>query len=456
MALRDIFIRTKNTISSTKYAPSLFLSDDIENKMKESGHGKVPIVEVKFPKDLGEQHPFDYTITEGLYKEFGPVTGIIDKFIDFVVGPGFFVESEDERAKQIIEDFMRDINFDTLLRAWLKEALVKGIGYLELGGKKDEAPQGIKVLNPNHMYIQRDDFGVIKHYNQFIGKMGQFTDEKVMKFEPFQIAHLSLNKIGDSEYGMGVIYPAVTFINRLIGNQKEMQTLLRRKANSPIHVKIGGKDGKNMPTPEDVDAFGQKLEWMNNKHEWATDSLVEMKVLDFGDIGDKFSFFLEHDLDMIFFTVQVPEVLMGRSVNLAVAPVQMDAFERRTQSMQSEMEKVIEQDIFKRVLNANGLDAHVEFQWGQPSNTEKKERLVIINNFLKVDNISFKFISMLEMEAAKLLGFNVKELESEQEEREREEGRQQPIVPGQNQQNVELGVTETIYEGEIISKKNDY
>jgi hypothetical protein len=37
----------------------------------------------------------------------------------------------------------------------------------------------------------------------------------------------------------------------------------------------------------------------------------------------------------------------------------MEAFQRRIQSIQAELEKVIEGQIFKRVLNANGLDVHV-------------------------------------------------------------------------------------------------
>src|SRR3990167_1109294 len=175
MALKDLF--TRKVSDTNVYIPSIFGSDivDIQEKFK----GTVPIIEIKFPKELGEQHPFDFKITEGLYKQFGPVTGIIDKFVDFIVGPGFFVTAEDERAQKITEDFMRDTNFDTLLRAWLKEALVKGTGFLEIGGTKDDTPTDMRVLNANSMYIVRDDSGVLKGYNQFIGNLESFKDDKV-------------------------------------------------------------------------------------------------------------------------------------------------------------------------------------------------------------------------------------------------------------------------------------
>ncbi len=449
MAFKDFIPKFK----SNSYIPSFFVSSTggFTNFLKEQFKGDVPQVEVKFPKDLGEEHPFDYALSEGLYKEFGPVTGIIDKYIDYVVGPGFFIEAEDERAKQIIEDFMRDVNFDTLLRAWLKEALIKGIGYLEIAGKKDEVPTDMKVLNASWMYIQRDEKGKIKKYNQFIGKFGDFKLDKITPFEPWEIAQLSINKVGDSEYGIGIVYPAATAINALIGDGKEMHTLLHRKANAPIHVKMGKPDGTMLPTPEDVDNFGKKLEFMNNKHEWATDALVEMKVLDFGKVSEQFQWVLEHDLDMMFFTFQVPEVLMGRSVNLATAPVQMDAWERRVQSIQAETEKIIENQIFKRVLQANGLDVHVEFSWGQKSDIKKMERLDRVTNLLKLDNISFEFAKMLEIDAARQLDFKESDLETLDEEREREEEEKiQPPVPGSNQQHFHSDIEEQTYEGELI------
>ena len=42
--------------------------------------------------------------------------------------------------------------------------------------------------------------------------------------------------------------------------------------------------------------------------------------------------------------------------------------------MQGEDKKVVEEKIFRRILQAQGLDFHVELVWGRPSNSEKNER----------------------------------------------------------------------------------
>ena len=408
--------------------------------------GQVENKTVTFPNMLGEEHPFDFRITEGVFKKFGFANGVINKYVDFIVGPGHYVTSEDERATQLIEDWMRDVNFDTLLRDWIKEALTKN-GFLELGGKPDETVKGAKVLDAKYMYVDRDNKGVVTKYNQYKGGFDKFAKEKVIPFEPHQVAHLALNNIGDMAYGMGIVYPALNIINNLLQNERDLHMLMSRKANAPYHVKMGGVVGGKYfkPNPTTVASFGKDLEWLNNKHEWVTDGLTEIKVIDFGNIGEKFNEVLKYDTEMLLYAFQVPSVLMGTAnINEGIAKVQMDAFERRVGSLQAEIEKVIEGKIFKRILNANGLDVHVEIVWGRPSNTERYLRLTNILPLMTSNTTSDTMTRMLEKEAIKILEMDEDEFDEsvkaedvekkaiEDEERKREEARPNPIVPGQN------------------------
>ncbi|KKK63707.1 hypothetical protein LCGC14_2991580, partial [marine sediment metagenome] len=203
-------------------------------------------------------------------------------------------------------------------------------------------------------------------------------------------------------------------------------------------MKMGGVFGGKLykPKPADVTAMGKKLEWLHNKHEWAIDGLTDIKALNFGDIGEKFDTVLNHDIQMLFYTFQVPAVLMGAAkIPEGLARVQLDAFERRIQSIQAEVEKVIEQHIFRRVLQANGLDVHVEFEWGRPSSMETYERLAKVSEILKSPMTSGALKQLLEDQVVQLLNLPEDEYEAlkqtEEEERRREEERPQPIVPGQ-------------------------
>ncbi len=308
---------------------------------------------------------------------------------------------------------MQDVNFDTILRAWIKEGLIKGNGFLEIGGSENDSPQGVKVLDAKWMYVKRDEYGVIQSYNQYTGGFKRFDKTKMIDFKPYQIAHIPFNKVGDGVYGLGVISPALNTINNLLQNEKDLHMLMSRKANAPYDVTMGKVVGGKYIKPKKaaIEDMAKKLEWLHNKHEWAHDGLTEIKALNFGDVGEKFESVLKYDTDMLFFTFQIPEVLMGRSVNLATAPVQMDAFERRITSIQAEVEKVIEQNLFKRILLANGIDEHVEFEWGRPSSREKYERLSKISELLKLPFISSYLVKFIEKDVVRILDYNENEFE---------------------------------------------
>ena len=440
MAFWNKKVSEKGSVVNLDYKPSL--SDDFL-KLSEQFKGEVEKKDVKFPQELGEEHPFDFKLTEGLYQKYGLVSAIVDKYVDFVVGPGFYITCDDERAKTIIEEFMKDVNFDSLLRAWCKEALKKGNGFFEIGGSKEKGVEGLKVLNANYMYVLRDKKGKVLGYRQYKGAFDKFSKEKVIDFNVDNVAHVGFNINGDCAYGLGIIFPAMKLIDDLLQNTKDMHQIYNRKANSPLHAKLGKVEGdtKIIPKPEDVAAFGTKMETMSNKTDWATDPLVDLSVVDFGNIGEKFSSVLEYDLDMLVYAFQMPFVLLGKAnIPEGIAKVQMEAFQRRIQSIQAELEKIIEEKIFKRILRANGLDVHVEFEWGTPSVMEVEGRLALISELVKSPTTGMAMRNILEEELINLLKLDKDEFEKlkleqekqEEEERKRLEAQPQPLVPGQN------------------------
>ncbi len=425
------------------YKPSISFDNKYVNTLTEQFHGEVEQNNIKFPEKLGEEHPFNFKTLERLYEKFGFFTAVVDKYVDFVVGPGFFVESDDARATEIIETFMKDVNFDTILRAWTKEMLIKGNGFLEIGGSKKEGIKGLKVLDAEYMYVDRDKKGKIKGYNQYKGAFNKFDKEKVIPFKPDQIAFSPFNIVGDKAYGLGIGYPAMKLVDNWLSMNSSEHKIMDRKANAPLHATLGiiQGDTKIIPKPEDVQALGKDIENLSNKTEWVTDPLVNFKVVDFPNFGEKFSLTKEGDLEMMIYAFQIPAVILGKA-NIAegLAKVQMEAFQRRIQSIQAELEKIIENQIFDRVLKANGLDVDVEFVWGTPSIMEVEGRMTLISEMIKSPMINPAIKSMLEDEMINLLKFDKDEWEKlkleqqakVEEERKRLEAQPQPIVPGQN------------------------
>ena len=425
------------------YKPSIYSDLNTIQKLDEQFKGEVEQKKVTFPSQLGEEHPFDFKQMEELYKKFGFYTAIVDKYIDYIWGPGFYIKCDDERGKEIIEQFMTDVDFATIGRAWTKEGLNKGSGFMEIGGNKKEGVKGLKTLNANYMYVERDKKGVVEGYNQYKGGFDKFAKEKVISFEKDQIAHFSFNIVGDSAYGLGIGITGMKLVDDWLLMNNSRHQLMSKKANAPLHVQLGIIDGdtKILPTSEDIAAFGKDLETMSNKTNWTTGPDVNFKVIDFGDVGDKFDSTQDSDLDMMFYAFQMPPVLMGKAnVPEGIAKVQMDAFQRRIQSIQAEIEKVIEQKIFKRVLVANGLDVDIEFEWGTPSVMETEGRLKLVTDMLKSSStgeamrlvLEDEFINLLKLDKDEWEKLRLEQDNDEEEERKRLEAQPQPIVPGQN------------------------
>lgn len=394
--------------------------------------GKVELSKQITPdtKKLGEPHPFDFKLTEGLYLKEPLVHGAIDKTVDFVVGPGFFVTSGLEKAKNISDDFIRDTQFESILREWLKEALVKGNGFMEIGFANDnpQKPEELKIIDASTMFIKRNVVGEVEEYNQMPLKMG----DPPVSFKPHQIAHLPINKIGSSAYGFGEIFPPMKMINWKIGADKDMHTLLSRKANSPIIVNIG--DEANPAGQADINKIGADLEFLNAKHEWTADHLTKFSTLNFGNIGEKFEKVMDHDQDNILASMQVPKVLLGfaPSASLALAQTQMQAFMFRIKSLQQAAEKVLEEQLFSVLMVGNKLAGNlIEFEWGQPTDEEKRENIKTFTEMMKSPFLSPTLRDLLEKEIAELLDLQ-KEFETNKQERDREETEPQPRVPGQN------------------------
>ena len=406
--------------------------------MTEQFKSESEIVTVRFPKELGEDHPFEFKICEDTYKKYGIVKAAVDKHVDFILSQGFHISSENKKAETIINDFLKNIGFDQLLREWIKEALIKGNGFIEIADNGKEV--NLKILNANYIYIDRNRKGEIQGYNQYVGKFDKFNIKKIIPFEPYEIVHLPLDKIGDNAYGYGMVYSALAIVNNLIQSEKDMHTLINRKANTPIWAKVGTIE--EPATQTDVTAVGQQFEWLNNMHEWAFDHKVDLKVLDFGNLSEKFATVIEHDKEMIFYTFQIPAVIMGMAnVPEGLAEVQLDTFERRIQSIQATIEEIIEEEIFDRILKLNGLQADVEIEWGQPSDKSVNERINRLTLIMNNPMISPELRAMLEKDIAENLGYDINELpdpkeageEAERREREKEEKIEQPELPGEKE-----------------------
>ncbi len=383
--------------------------------LQEKFKGMVHDKEVKIPVRLGAEHPFDFTSAEKVLTHVGIISGAINKIKESIVGD-FSVTSDNENINAILDDFIKNTNFTSVLREWIKEGLTKGNGFMEI----DLNEQRVQVLNANNMYVKRNKNGKIMRYNQFLGKTitSSFKKEEVKEFKPRQIAHLKLNKIANGAYGIGLLYPNERTIENLILNTQDKAKIISRKAGAPIHVKVG-QPGEVVDSGA-IQAFSNDLKFMNNQTEWVTDPNIEMSLIDFNGVGDNIQKAIDGDVEMLAFGMEIPMVLFGKAnIPEGIAKVQEKADLRKIASIREEIEMIIVNTVFKPLLLAQsgktekvkgfkpqpseGLAGDINFTWNLPGEEEKNARLEKLNMLLQNFAIDESMRRAIQIEIAKIL-----------------------------------------------------
>ncbi len=383
---------------------------------------------------LGEPHPFDYNLIEGIIKKFGLVNAIIDKYVDFTIGPKLRVECKDERGQKILDDFINNTDLRAHIRPWVREALGYGSGYLEIAGLDANSNEvQIKHVSAKSMYIKRDEKGTTIGFVQYGGKSFISISEKdIIPLTTGEIVQLNINKWGSCGYGLGIVYSALQIIDDFLMTQKSIHKLTKRKANAPIHARLGNAEKDDYPQQAQIDAFGNKLQYLDESTEWVTGPNVEFKVIDFGNIGDKFTEILNNDYKLMSYSFQVPEPILGAgNVAEGLVDTQMDGFNRKIKSLQDEIGYIIKIQVLKRILNNAGLDLEFDVFWGELNDEIKAGQIELHKNILSVAGLSPGMRDKVEEKLAELLNINYDEVVAKNDEANDKMEKQLALQQGQ-------------------------
>jgi SPP1 gp7 family putative phage head morphogenesis protein len=195
------------------------------------------------------------------------------------------------------------------------------------------------------------------------------------------------NATGNRAYGTSIISPLLKTLENQLNIERISTTIFQRKANAVWHVKLGGESGDMVfqPTQNDLDSMRSSLEDMRENQEWVTNQFCNIKVLDSqGKVMDP-SNLLQFNQNQLIFGLEVPIVLMGiGNVPEGLALAQSKAFEKRVESIQQSIEAVLESQLFRRILNSQGIDEKVEFEWVSPSKEDRYKEIEVLKGLLNL------------------------------------------------------------------------
>jgi len=297
-------------------------------------------------------HPSDLADYKKYYDEDGAVSSGINVITAMSVGIGFYTESENDKAKEIIDKWCADVKLDQLLqnacRTYLRSGFVPIERWLVPG-----PPPGklcLKMLPPESMKYRSTKKG--KH----LGFKQDWFDSTHL-FRPQDIIWAVHQQIGLDPYGTSKVQSVLSLVKAKASINADMALIFKRYA-SPMTVwksRTSIKPVKKAVTEResDHDLF------LGN----VTPDDVDFKVVEI-DPRARFTEYIREMNDQILEGLQAPLLHYLRNATQASAGKMLEVIDAQNQGIQRYWKRVIEQDMFEIVLAHYGITDKVTLNWG--------------------------------------------------------------------------------------------
>lgn len=296
-------------------------------------------------------HPENLSKFEDVYRKSAVVNAAINNLVDMIVGVGYYTEADDERAKNLVDDYAELVNLDGVLRVVCRNMLVFGFAPVERWW--NETLQ-LKPLPPQTVYVVMDEKGNIEKYQQktWSGRWINFDLDEIVWF-----AH---NAYPGNPYGIGLIEPIHTLVNYKNRILEDICKIVHRYA-SPLNIWITRADVSNLKEAvenrePDEDIF--------IGHAGRED--VEIKTLEMDPRG-RYVDYLEVINQEIYECLQAPLLTYLKNATEASARVQLEVIDRHVNGVQRYIKRVVEKEVFRPIVERAGLSEVPRIRWGRPS-----------------------------------------------------------------------------------------
>jgi len=329
------------------------------------------------------------------------------------------IESEDERIGEIFTKLEKRTDLKNKLIDLLKNAMIYGVGYLEIIYENDteppdqEPPQtriiGLELIDPKTLWpVYQDDpnkerYGELLYYEQRINKPAI----KSIKLHPSRIIEFKYDTLADGRRPVGVIEPMLHVINAKVLLDKASGQIPKKVISQIIMAKIEGA------TQEELDAWAEALKAMADAGRFVGTESVDIQVENTGKALD-IKPYSEHLIYQIAGGVGVPyTVLLGAGAGtLSTSETNLRDYYSDLRDLQVRFTPIIKR-LLDWELAVDGVKADYEIVWNEIYADEKSEAEILATRARAIDLLMANGIISTN-EAREILGLEpLPELEEE-------------------------------------------
>lgn len=321
-------------------------------------------------------HPANLESFEKIYLENAVVNAAINMLTEMTVGVGYFTETKDEKAKNIVDEYAEEVNLDGLLRIICRNCLI--YGYAPVERWWDETLR-LKPLPPPSIYVIIDAKGNLKGYQQ------KTWSNNYIDFKPDEIIWFSPFAYPGNPYGVGKIGPIYTLAQYRKEILQNFALIIKRHARPPAVWLTRGDPTTLQKAAEarspDQDFFIGPV----------ADPDKDLKIIipDFDPRG-KYSDLLEAINQEIYEGLQAPLLTWLKNSTEASAKIQLEAIQSYIAGVQRYFKRIIEREIFTPIIKKAGLTETPRLRWGIPPTGVEKLTIKDIAELVQASIITTK------------------------------------------------------------------
>ena len=321
---------------------------------------------------------------EQLYYSDGIIFNAINCWVELICAPGYSIVGMDEEARKYIEKWLKQIEFqDEILPKIVNHMCVYGNAYVEIiyNARGDEIVDLSDPIDPKTIDFKKDAQGmpILDEWGNPSIYIQWTTSGKPIEIPAEHIAHFKLYSLGSSQLGIGLIEPIfwVALGKRNLDEKIAQQEF--RRATPFVVVKVGDKD--HPPSTEEINAIHDALKNITYKTDFVGPYWYDFQFIK-GEPSDSTLSAAEYFVKQMIAGLGLPEAFItgrGEKVNRATLNILLSLTQRKVQRIQKSISNVMENKIFKRIVELKGFRETPRMVWNEfspESLTTKIDRLV--------------------------------------------------------------------------------
>ena len=359
------------------------------------------------------------------YETDGVVFASVNGLSEAAVGQGYhttITEEEPEEAKELVDEFGKEMNLDFLLPNICKNMLIAGFCPVETKINKIPSKSALKIIHPKTVKeIVLNDDGTVKYLIQRAQKTSG-RDVKILGKDLTLFVH---NKIANDPRGTSIIKPveyllaikrtAISNIDKII-EKRMFPDIIWKTTRDPAGL-------KELLAQKEVDE-DLVLGWLEEGELKDVAQIVEISG------NTRYEGYIDRVSRLIYKGLYAPDLYFWKDATLASAKELTTIVDRNINAIQRNMARGVEAGFFDRLMAANKLEAEPKVVWGaEETGAEDLQMENVIATGIEVGLIGPKQLTILLRKMGLdlgELGYDV-EPEAPEDEPPEEEPEEEPV-----------------------------